>query len=387
MSAGADERRAVLAVTGLGMVTSLGHDATSACAAARAGLSGGALIDTLSVATDMRFGREDFDGPPWLFGHAVPGLAKGFAGAGKALELGAVALADLAASRPLSERELARAGLWLVVSEHFVHDSAAALEIPRPPDGDELPSAHWKRQAAGLAKSLARRARLTQLAESHVDHGGHAGFVACIDAAAAAIRSGNIDRAIVGGIESRVEPSFLLAAATLGLLKTRDHPVGLMPGEAASFVLLERRADADRHGAAYQATLGTTASARDPIHQLADRPAHGSVLADLVRRCLQAPSSPPRAADCFSICDLNGAERRAVDWGCALAKVHRAFHLDPVPWLPASAFGDTGAAAGPVAACLAVRAFARRYAPAPIALVCLSSESGAKGALTLAAAG
>ena len=84
--------------------------------------------------------------------------------------------------------------------------------------------------------------------------------------------------------------------------------------------------------------------------------------------------------------DLNGTERRALDWGHAIMRLRSKLESDlAVPlWLPAASFGDTGAAAGPVAICLAARGFDRGYAPNGNVVVWLSSESGLMGAIGLA---
>jgi 3-oxoacyl-[acyl-carrier-protein] synthase-1 len=60
--------------------------------------------------------------------------------------------------------------------------------------------------------------------------------------------------------------------------------------------------------------------------------------------------------------------------------------VDVPLWLPAASFGDTGAATGAVATCMAARAFERGYAPGDAALIGLSSESGERGAFGIAAA-
>jgi 3-oxoacyl-[acyl-carrier-protein] synthase-1 len=84
------------------------------------------------------------------------------------------------------------------------------------------------------------------------------------------------------------------------------------------------------------------------------------------------------------ISDLNGEPYRAIDWGNALVRRIRAL-AEPVLWCPALWFGDTGAASGAVALCLAARAFERSYAPAPWSLVLSSADGPDRAAVIVTA--
>jgi 3-oxoacyl-[acyl-carrier-protein] synthase-1 len=86
----------------------------------------------------------------------------------------------------------------------------------------------------------------------------------------------------------------------------------------------------------------------------------------------------------FIIGDLNGDTHRSSEWGYALVRLQDRFRLGNLPlWLPSVSFGETGAAAGAIAVCIATKAFERRYAPGNIALVWLLSENGSRGAFCL----
>ena len=52
-------------------------------------------------------------------------------------------------------------------------------------------------------------------------------------------------------------------------------------------------------------------------------------------------------------------------------------------WLPATGFGNTGAASGAVGLCVAVRGLQRNYAPAPVVAVLSASDGAERAALIL----
>ncbi|AKT40383.1 hypothetical protein [Chondromyces crocatus] len=365
-------------VTAIGMVSSLGRDALSSCAASRAGLSIPSELKVVDVKTQALVGEEKYDGPPSLLGHIVRGQAEGFAGPGKALVLGTLALRDLMNRRRLSLQEQRHTGLVVNLSDWAMQDALAV----HPPhlSTDPLPSAAWRKQTATFAQRLATKSELDLAPTCQVTlHGGSAGMALAVREAMTLLHAGKVERCIVGGIDSRVEPSFLKAAAVLNRLRTTDNPVGLTPGEGAAFLLLEPLSKAGRLGA--RAQVDAVASALEPASSFADIPPTGASLAQAILGVLR--KEPPRGAFWF-VGDLNGTERRAAEWGRAMARVHASVTLDDVPlWLPAASFGDTGAASAAMGTCLAVRAFERGYAPARACTVWMCSEGANRGALAL----
>ena len=366
-----------LAVTGLGMISALGHSAVSSCAAARAGISLASKLESLAFSTEGRFGLETLDGPPAVFGHVIRGIADGFVGVGQALLLGAAALKDLLAQRPLSERDLARTGLCLNLSDHFIQDADPEL----PSSDGATPSAVWKQACSQFISRLCASTGLSTIPEAQrqIYHGGSAGLAIAVRNAAARIAAGKIDRCLVGGIDSRTGADFLWAAARLNMLRTNDNPVGLMPGEAAAFFLLERLTDASRSGIMTSALLTGAYNDREPIGLLGDVPPTGVALGCVIKAALATNPSTG-----LIIGDLNGTQQRAMEWGLAAVRVQSEFGITDLPsWVPAISFGDSGAAAGGVGIVMASWAFARRYSPADEALIWLSSEAGDKGAITI----
>src|SRR5207247_1405535 len=101
---------------------------------------------------------------------------------------------------------------------------------------------------------------------------------------------GVIDRCLIGGVESRIEPRFLSAAARLRLLRTNRNPVGFLPGEAACFFLLERAEDASRAGLACKAIVLSAVRAVDERTYLGSDPPDGRGLANVLGRAVKSAS-------------------------------------------------------------------------------------------------
>lgn len=361
-------------ITAMGMVSSIGHTALTSCAAARAGVTRSSELKVLS----QPFGKLTMDGPPAVYGHAVPGIGTGFSGAGKVLTLGAAALRDLLAQRPIDVRDAARTGFCLCLSDFAVLDAyAATLDTSGPP-----PSAAWSAKAPALALALATHAELG-IPKHQITAltAGSPGFARALQDATGQVAQGAIDRCIVGAVDSRIEPKFLTAAAALGVLRTNDHAAGLIGGEAATFVLLERRRDAQAARRSPFASLSSFGFASEPSGHFSDAPATGRALTSALGDAVQG--SPSLAADlALWIGELNGTERRSYEWGTALMRLRAAGLAADLPaWYPATSFGDTGAAAGAVYLCVALQAFHRGYAPGRGIMIWLQSESGASAAI------
>jgi 3-oxoacyl-[acyl-carrier-protein] synthase-1 len=365
-------------ITGIGLVSALGLDSSTSLAAARAGLSRSKTLRTINAA------REDFLGGSPVAGHSVAcGLADGFVGRPKALIMGRAALADLAASATVGT--LGRVGLYVVLSDYFLMDEtrgddSLAIE-PRPAESF---GTIWRRTTSGFVEELTASGPLSSAAKRRVYYGGHAKIARAVLDAQADLASRAVDACVIGAIDSCVEPRVLRAAALAALLKTEAEATGFSPGEGAAFFLLQRESDsADRP---LRVAIDAVATAKDENHSLAERPPMGVGLASAVEQCLGSVGADAHAEIGVVVSDLNGAERRAVEWGYCLVRLQPRHPLGHARvWLPAMSFGETGCAAGPIAVCTAVRGLNRGYAGTERIAVVLSSDSGDKAALCLRA--
>lgn len=363
-------------ITAIGLVSALGTDSSTSLAAARAGLSRAAPLKTVNPLT------EDYLLGAPLIGHTLPGgLAEGFVGAAKARLMGRAALDDLLAK--CGDRSWERTGVYLVLSNCFLLDATqedGGGELDGEPEAEQ-PSVEWTKATEQLLPSLLDQTPVAAAGRKRLYYGGHAGIVRALEQAHQDLMANAVDACVVGAIDSCIEPRVLRAAARAQMLKTSDIPNGFMPGEGAAFFLLQREAEVTG-GAPVQLTA--FAAAVDPRHSLMDLPPDGTGLATAVEACVARLSAEQRARLGLVVADLNGEERRALEWGYCLVRLKSSHPLSSTrTWLPAASFGETGCASGPLAICVAVRALERGYAGSGQVAVVLSSEDGEKAALCL----
>jgi 3-oxoacyl-[acyl-carrier-protein] synthase-1 len=362
-------------ITGLGMITPLALDAPNTCAAARAGIL---RLRELNVMTFA--GNQSWGGKPGT-GFTVPVIANGAVGFCKALLLGRWALEDLLNSVCLSSRDLVRSGLYLTVSDQFLLDTYSASQGNN--NGD-FPSRVWKRECTDfLPKLLETRQVPIPAVNQRLSFGSHTSAVADLQDATAEIRLGKIDRCIVGGIDSCVEPRFMKAAAGLGLLKTAVNPVGFLPGEAAAFFLIETLGAAQARSAAIYCSVSAADYDSGDCTRFSGDPPTGIALARTLTAGIQRSMEGGSLIGSITG-DLNGDQYRAKDWGYALVRLRDNNLIADLPLsLPAIVFGETGAASGALSICLGAAAKQRKCSPPGVAIHWFSSDNGSRSALCL----
>jgi 3-oxoacyl-[acyl-carrier-protein] synthase-1 len=342
-----------LAITGLGMVSSVGPDVVTSCASLRAGITrpadtGAEVIDEESLAEVP------------LLGHPVAGLTDGYEGIARYTRLGSRALRDLLAYAKLDGQPASfwqRTTLAVCVSkarndELELLDELLATEFP-----DKVTA------AAGVPLPIGQFTVLPA---------GHASVLMACQLAQTTLIPTAYERCIVLGVDSLLDSAAIEFFGEANRLKSAGSPTGLVPGEAAAAVLLEDSKAAERRGARIEAYIGAVAVESEPANFLSAEPVFGRTLA---RAMITTASEMQRGSEAYV--DLNGEELRAADWGHALLILRSQLGYVPEDLvLPAISLGDTGAASGAVAICAAVRSFIRGFARSNEVLICSSSESG-----------
>jgi hypothetical protein len=370
-----------LVATAVGMTSSLGLDSAESCAGARAGIVRLTEIDTFNYALEGDIGREGPDGVPQLSGHRVPVVGQGAIGLAKLLALSRPAMGELLGGTRLPAASWTRCGLLVNISDAYFQTFHGPV-----PDGDEAGdppdyAVRWAADTESLAWRLCSAHSLPiNPADQRVHRGGHTGVAELLLAAARMINAGQIDRCIVGSVESCIEPYAIQSYASAGVLKCAANPAGFIPGEAAAFILVERASQRGAVPGAFSVTA--IGSALDKAYTDDSGPPHGVGVADSIERALSGAEGDQPLG--LIVTDLNGCEFRAADWGNALVHLRSSYRQSSVrTWLPALSFGETGAASGGVALCMAFRAIQRRYVPTGTILITLSGEQGARAAIRI----
>lgn len=186
---------------------------------------------------------------------------------------------------------------------------------------------------------------------------GRAGFSVALAAALRDMRARETEVALVGGVDSLLDMETLEWLHDSGHLKYVDMPVGIEPGEAAAFVLVEKRP---------QGRALCSVVAASPIGS-----SGGRYVEAIQQVQSQVGGSDPLE---WALPDHDGTEALASAWGEALFAFKAQSSRAPHSTYPIATFGDVGAAFGAVATCIAIEAWSRRYAPARSVVIAAVSE-------------
>jgi 3-oxoacyl-[acyl-carrier-protein] synthase I len=362
-----------LLVTAFGMATPLAPNAADSCAAARAGIRRASELELVDLGEDEALGNEP------ITGYAAKYIGAGFVGRARAVMLGRLALMDLLSRRPLDSSEWARTAVIVNCSDRFYED------LRFDPEDDEeasRPSQTWIRECTDLIPTLLRACHVSPAVKNGaLQFGGHTGFVKVLQQAQSLLLAGQVDRCLVGGIESCIEPNVVVAAALAGVIKTDANPVGFIPGEAAAFVLLERT---------YRGPVRPCLLGEGTAFAAADRfsvdPPDGVAVAQAVDWVLRSNLGKREEAPAAIIGDLNGDDYRARDWGYALLRLRASHSLsDAALWLPALAYGDTGAASEAVSLCTGIFAQQRGWIQPGLIVEWSAADRGSRAAFGFSA--
>ncbi len=264
---------------------------------------------------------------------------------------------------------------------------ARLVELALPAASEAWADADAPEGRVGLYLGLgeedpARELRVTFEIE-RADKLGRAAGLAALHRAARHLEDGRIDVALVGGVDSRLRLAAILAMQEAGTLREEDNPAGVVPGEAAAFLVLVRAADGRR---ARGLLLGS-AVAEEPTTRT-EEANRGEGLTAAVRGARKAAGR--LAARPLVVNDLNGDRYRALEWGLANTRALGDVPVEPGGWSaadmwhPADCTGDTGAASGVLDAIWALAALRKGYARAGRALVWGASDGALRAAAVLA---
>jgi 3-oxoacyl-[acyl-carrier-protein] synthase-1 len=215
-----------------------------------------------------------------------------------------------------------------------------------------------------------------------VEAQGRASAFAALHRAAKDLLAGEVDVALVGGVDSLVRPASLERLEAKGILRTASHPEGILPGEAAAFAVVERAERAG--GRRVLCRIASIAFAEEPTAGT-DRPNQAKALSAVFRRIRD--NDPGIRERALSICDLNGDRARAMEWSMASIRVLGDLQGDQPIWHAADCIGDVGAASGALALVWGGIALDQGYAGANAVLAWGASDGPLRGAALLVPSG
>lgn len=326
-------------IVSVGMVTAVGLDAPSACAAMRAKLDG---------FTETRFLGSTGE---WLVGAPVP-LPRGWVGEKRMAHLAAGAISEAFGAVPHARGQTA---LVLCLAEE---------ERPGRPVAD----------GAELLRRIAEIVEIAPHARSRiVAHGRPSGLVA-LDLARRALAAGDAPFVLIAGVDSYLTTPAVETYLKQKRLLASNNPNGFIPGEAAAAVLCTRSGN----GGLQLFGLGLSRE-KASIYNAEDLPLRGDGMTAAYRAAFGETGIEMNRLG-YRISDLIGEQYWFKQSTLASLRLLRGRHAFQDIWSPAESLGNVGAAVVPVMIGMAHTAAAKGYAAGNPVLVEASGDGGACGA-------
>ena len=340
-----------LAIFGLGAATAIGRNAVLSAAAVRAG-----IVRPRPVVDPEILDAETHE-PVAISGHPIRGVTDGFTLFGRWLRMATAAVRDLIDTLPDDERAPAKWRRTALLVCAPTMDPLVYLADPH----ETLDAIRDQVCLALLEESgLAIPPHLIEVLPY-----GHVAFTVGVERARAHIGV-DCDRALVVAVDSLLDPLLLESLVAQGRIKHAGSPVGFAPGEAGVALLLAGAHAGHTAPAAVISGLWFDLTPRD-VYGATDR-----VVAEVCMSAMAVAGLDTVSGEIYV--DLNGEVWRARQWGDAQPHLRVKFIGDLV--LPAVNVGDTGAASGALATCLATRSFVRGYSAADHAAIVSLEDNG-----------
>ena len=211
---------------------------------------------------------------------------------------------------------------------------------------------------------------------------GHAAGLLALDAACQKIHTGQQSVSVIAGVDSYWNFDTLEWLHQNRQLSTPYHRGAFFPGEGVGAVAVAAESMVRRYQWASMGRVRGIGAALEPNTIKTDTVCVGEGLTACIRKAVSGFRFPGEAIDGI-ICDINGERYRAEEWGFALLRLPEVF-VDPTRYdLPTSCWGDMGAASGPLAMAIVVKAAQKGWAKGTRYLVWNSSEGGQRAAASL----
>ncbi|TPK72526.1 3-oxoacyl-ACP synthase [Mesorhizobium sp. B2-4-15] len=333
-----------LDIASVGMVTAVGLDAPSACAAMRARLDGFQETRFVGSGTDL------------LIGAPVP-LPRDWIGEKRMAHLAAAAICEAFETIPHARGQTA---LILCLAEE---------DRPGRPAGDSVRLLRNVSEITEIEPNM--RSRI-------VAHGRTSGHIA-LDQARRMIASGEVPYVMIAGVDSYLTAPAIAYYLGENRLLAADNPNGFIPGEAAAAVLCTgSRGDGLRLFGLGLARESAT------IYNAEDLPLRADGMTSAYSAAFKETGIEMNRLG-YRIADLIGEQYWFKQSALASLRLLRGRHDFQDIWSPGESLGNVGAAVVPLMIGMAWMAARKGYAAGNPVLIEASNDAGACGAAILAA--
>lgn len=233
-----------------------------------------------------------------------------------------------------------------------------------------------------LERVGAAATRYVDVTEATAVPRGHAGGVMALEAAVRAIEAQSCDLCLVGGVDSWIDWTALEWLDNAGRLASDSNRLGFTPGEGAAFVIVASVARARALRLPALARIAGVGSAHETKTRDATSVCVGEALTQTIRDATAGLSLPDDKV-VTTYCDINGERYRSEEFMYVPLRVWAPF-VDANQFdTGVDAWGDVGAASGPLLVALAAVSGRRGWAKGSSVLVWTGSDSGERAAMSL----
>ncbi len=233
--------------------------------------------------------------------------------------------------------------------------------------------------ATALCRRLAQQFGRAALQPAPVPEGNASPIVA-LERALAGVRAGTFPIAIVGGVESYLDPARLDALDAASRIAARTIRWGLCPGEGAAMFAVCKGTFARQYRLPILAWIGGTKVTHEPAAMHVDAVCTGEGLA----QAMAAAAAAAGVSVTKQYCDIDGERYREHEFSFAILRVAPATFVDAIDYVaPANLWGQCGAAGAVMLATIPIVTHARGHSPGPWPMVWCGSEGGRRGAVVL----
>jgi 3-oxoacyl-[acyl-carrier-protein] synthase-1 len=210
---------------------------------------------------------------------------------------------------------------------------------------------------------------------------GRAAALMALEQALSFLQSDPSATAIVGGVDSFLDPDLLASLDEEQRILGPQVMDGFIPGEGAAFLVLSGPEAPRDRAAGGRGLVNGAASSMDAGHRYGQAPAKGEGLAAALQD-LRSRLNPPPAAVATTFAGFNGENFDAKLWGVVQLRHREFFAPGMVIEHPADKFGDAGAAMGAILVALAAQSLITGTRPGP-ALVWAASDHAPRACAVL----
>lgn len=331
-----------IAIGRIGLVTGVGFDARSSCAAIR-----GAIDNFRETRFQDQYGE-------WLMGCEVP-FAESWRGERRLLEMAARAIAECLDE--MAQACCQQIPLLLCLAEsdrpgRIVRDDAAffsALE-----------------SALGLKFHPASR----------VFADGHVALASALDCARKLLKNDGMRRVLVAASDSLLVGTTLRHLEEHERLLTSENSDGFIPGEGAGALLIE----APGQSAGPQLLCRGIGFAVEAAHIHSGLPLRANGLTAAIKQSL-ADAGCGESVLGFKIIDASGGQYAFKEATLAFGRIDRTKRTEFDVWHPADCIGEIGAPIGLVMVAVLKSAFEKAYAKGSNVLLHLANDDGKRASM------